>query len=117
MKLARAYAVPDLTLGGGYSIQGARGPDNQQQFVLNLGIPLPLFNRNQGGIVQAEVAVQAADADLQKTVVQVESQVDVAYRILVQSKRLVEAYRAGVLEDVFPYPQEIRFPRACPRRD
>ena len=99
MKLARAYAVPDVTVGAGYSIQGPQGPDNQQQFVLNFGIPLPLFNRNQGGIVQAEVAVQAADADLQKTVVQVESQVDVAYRILVQSKRLVEAYRAGVLDD------------------
>ena len=99
LKLARAYAVPDLTLGGGYTVQGPKGPDNQQQFILNLGIPLPLFNRNQGGIVQAEVAVQSADADLQKTLVQVEGQVDVAYRILVQSKRLVEAYRGGVLED------------------
>lgn len=99
MKLARAYAVPDLTVGGGYAVQGPRGPDNQQQIILNFGIPLPLFNRNQGGIVQAEVAVQAADADLQKTLVQVEGQVDVAYRILVQSKRLVEAYRAGVLDD------------------
>ena len=99
MKLARAYAIPDVTVGGGYAVQGPRGPDNQQQFILNFGIPLPLFNRNQGGIAQAEVAVQAADADLQKIVVQVESQVDVAYRILIQSKRLVEAYRAGVLED------------------
>ena len=99
LKLARAYAIPDLTVGGGYAVQGPRGPDNQQQIILNFGIPLPLFNRNQGGITQAEVAVQAADADLRKTVVQVESQVDVAYRILIQSKRLVEAYRAGVLDD------------------
>jgi len=99
LKLARAYAVPDLTVGGGYAVQGPRGPDNQQQIILNFGIPLPLFNRNQGGIMQAEVAVQAADADLQKTLVQVESQVDVAYRNLVQSRRLVEAYRGGVLED------------------
>ena len=99
LKLARAYAIPDLTVGGGYAVQGPRGPDNQQQIILNFGIPLPLFNRNQGGITQAEVAVQAADADLQKTLVQVESQVDVAYRVLIQSKRLVEAYRAGVLDD------------------
>jgi cobalt-zinc-cadmium efflux system outer membrane protein len=99
LKLARAFAVPDVTLGGGYMVQGSNGPDNQQQIILNLGVPLPLFNRNQGGIMQAEVGVQIADADLQKTLVQVESQVDVAYRNLVQSRRLVDAYRAGVLED------------------
>jgi cobalt-zinc-cadmium efflux system outer membrane protein len=99
LKLARAYAIPDVTVGGGYAVQGANGPDNQQQIILNFGVPLPLFNRNQGGIMQAQVAAQVADADLQKTLVQVESQVDVAYRNLVQSRRLVEAYRGGVLED------------------
>ncbi len=99
LKLARAAAVPDLSLGAGYAVQGPRGPDNQQQIILNLGVPLPLFNRNQGGIVQAEVAVQQAEADLRKTLVQVETEVDVAYRNLLQSRRLVEAYRAGVLDD------------------
>ncbi len=99
LKLARAYQVPDVTLGAGYSVQGPRGPDNQQQVVLNFGVPLPLFNRNQGGIVQAEVGVQQAEADLQKTMNQVENEVDVAYRNLIQSRRLVETYRAGVLDD------------------
>jgi len=99
LKLARAQAIPDITLGAGYSVQGPRGPDNQQQVLLNFGVPLPLFNRNQGGIVQAEVGVQQAEADLQKTLNQVENQVDVAYRNLLQSRRLVEAYRAGVLDD------------------
>lgn len=99
LKLAQAYKYPDITIGGGYAVQGAHGPDNQQQVVLNMGLPLPLFNRNQGGIVQAEVSVQQAEADLRKTLIQVETQVDVAYINLVQSRRLVEAYRAGVLED------------------
>jgi cobalt-zinc-cadmium efflux system outer membrane protein len=99
LKLARAHAIPDVTLGAGYSVQGPRGPDNQQQVLLNFGVPLPLFNRNQGGIVQAEVGIQQAEADLQKTLNQVENQVDVAYRNLLQSRRLVEAYRAGVLDD------------------
>ena len=63
--------------------------------ILNLGVPLPLFNRNQGGIVQAEVGLQVAEADLDRTVNQVENQVDVAYRNLIQSRRLVEAYLAG----------------------
>ena len=99
LKLAKAYRYPDVTIGAGYAVQGPHGPDNQQMPILNFNVPLPIFNRNQGGIVQSEVAVQVADADLKKTVIQVESEVDVAYRNLIQSRRLVEAYRAGVLED------------------
>ena len=99
LKLAKAFRVPDVTIGAGYSVQGPRGPDNQQMGILNLGVPLPLFNRNQGGIVQAEVGLQSAQADLDRTVNQVENQVDVAYHNLLQSRRLVEAYLAGVLDD------------------
>ncbi len=99
LKLAKAYRYPDVTIGAGMAVQGSRGPDNPQQGSVSLGLPLPIFNRNQGGILQAQVALQVADADLRKTILQVESEVDIAYRNLVQSRRLVEAYRAGVLED------------------
>ena len=99
LKLAKAYRYPDITLGGGYSFQGPQGPDNPQMAILNFGLPLPLFNRNQGGISQAEVGVQVAETELQKTLVQVENQVDLAYRNLLQSRQLVEAYQAGVLDD------------------
>jgi cobalt-zinc-cadmium efflux system outer membrane protein len=99
LRLAKAYRIPDITAGAGMALQGPQGPDNQQQLGFSLGIPLPLFNRNQGGIAQAEVSIQMADADLQKTVVQVENQVEIAYRNLLESRRLVETYRGGVLED------------------
>jgi cobalt-zinc-cadmium efflux system outer membrane protein len=99
LKLAKAYRIPDVTIGAGYVVQGPQGPDNPQQWSLNLGLPLPIFNRNQGGIFQAEVAVQTAEADLNKTVNLVENEVEVAYRNLLQSRRLVEAYVGGVLED------------------
>ncbi len=99
LRLAKAYRIPDVTVGGSYAIQGRQGPDNPQQWGFNLGVPLPLFNRNQGGIRQAEVAVQTAEADLNKALNVVENEVDVAYRNLLQSRRLVEAYVAGVLDD------------------
>ena len=99
LKLAKAYRIPDVTIGAGYAIQGAQGPDNPGQVALNAGIPLPLFNRNQGGIRQAEVSLQSAEADLDKTVNLVENEVEVAYRNLLQSRRLVEAYFGEVLED------------------
>jgi len=100
LKLAKAYRIPDVTIGAGYAVQGSKGPDNPGQVALNAGIPLPLFNRNQGGIRQAEVSLQSAEADLNKTVNLVENEVEVAYRNLLQSRRLVEAYVGGVLEDV-----------------
>jgi cobalt-zinc-cadmium efflux system outer membrane protein len=99
LKLAKAYRVPDVTVGAGYAVQGPKGPDNPGQLAVNLGLPLPLFNRNQGGIVQAEAGVQTAEADLGRTLNQVENQVDMAYRNLIQSRRLVEAYLGGVLDD------------------
>ena len=99
LKLAKAYRIPDVTVGAGYAIQGSRGPDNPGQVAVNLGLPLPLFNRNQGGIRQAEVGVQTAEADLDKTLNQVENQVDTAYRNLIQSRKLVEAFLGGVLDD------------------
>lgn len=99
LKLAKAYRIPDVTIGAGYAIQGPQGPDNPGQVALNAGIPLPLFNRNQGGIRQAEVSLQSAEADLDKTVNLVENEVEVAYRNLLQSRRLVEAYFGEVLED------------------
>lgn len=99
LRLAKAYRIPDITAGAGIALQGPQGPDNQQQLGFNLGVPLPLFNRNQGGIAQAEVSTQVADADLQKAIIQVENDVEIAYRNLLESRRLVETYRGGVLED------------------
>ena len=99
LKLAKAYRIPDVTIGAGYAVQGPQGPDNPQQWALNFGLPLPLFNRNQGGIRQAEVSLQSAEADLDKTVNLVENEVEVAYRNLLRSRQLVEAYFGAVLED------------------
>lgn len=99
LRLAKAYRIPDVTVGAGYAVQGSHGPDNSNQMEFSLGVPLPLFNRNQGGIVQAEAEIQVAGADLGKTLNQVENEVDVAYRNLIESRRLVEAFLEGVLDD------------------
>ncbi len=99
LSLAKAYRIPDVTIGAGYAVQGSHGPDNSNQMAFSLGVPLPLFNRNQGKIVQAEASMQAAGADLSKTLNQVENQVEVAYRNLLESRRLVEAFLGGVLDD------------------
>ena len=80
-------------------MQGPQGGSNQQMYGLTLEVPLPVFDRNQGGIAQAEIAIQVAQVDLHKTTLEVQNEIEVTYRNLTQSQRLVEAYQAGVLDD------------------
>lgn len=98
-KLARALRVPDVTVGADAVIQGPQGPNTDHQVGVGLSVPLPLFNRNQGGILQADAVRQAAEADLNKTRLQVEIDVESAYRDFVQTEMLVKAYQSGVLDD------------------
>lgn len=50
LKLARSEAIPDLTVSAG--VTASRESDNHS-FSVGLSIPLPLFNRNQGGVREA----------------------------------------------------------------
>jgi outer membrane protein, heavy metal efflux system len=91
LHLAKAIRYPNVTTDLGYMVQGPHGPDNQQQWALNFSVPLPVFNRNQGGIVEAEVAVLAAEADIEKTEIQIQNEVGVAYRRFLHGRKLFEA--------------------------
>lgn len=49
VKLARALQYPDPVVGVGVMLQGPQGPDNQQQWSAGVSVPLPIFDRKQGG--------------------------------------------------------------------
>ena len=56
-RLQRALRTPNVTFGGGYrSSMGSKG------IVFGGTIPLPLFNRNQGGVARADAERLAAQA-------------------------------------------------------
>ena len=98
LKLAMANQYPDVTVGVGYNVQGPQGPDNQQQWTFNLGMPIPVFDRNQGGIQEAANEAHSAEADMRQTINEVHHQMNKVYRHLVQSRRLVETYRTSALD-------------------
>jgi cobalt-zinc-cadmium efflux system outer membrane protein len=52
--LARATGVPDLTIGAGVSRLES---GDETGAIVNLSIPIPLFNRNQGNIAAAETRI------------------------------------------------------------
>lgn len=51
----QAQKIPNVTVGGGYQ---RNYNDREHQAIFQVGVPLPLYNRNQGGIraAQAELA-------------------------------------------------------------
>jgi cobalt-zinc-cadmium efflux system outer membrane protein len=71
IRYQKSLAVPDLTVGTSYDQMGAAF---RHQFLLTLGVPLPLWNRNQGNIKFAETQRKAStvSTQIQQTVVQTE---------------------------------------------
>ncbi|RZM30425.1 MAG: TolC family protein [Pedobacter sp.] len=63
LKLQKANAVPDVELSLTYDLQG-NYPERYTGFGVKL--PIPLFNRNQGEIKKARIAIDAGNAALQQ---------------------------------------------------
>ena len=92
--LAKANGVPDLTVGAGYKYLGE---SNDQAFVISLGIPLPLFDRNQGEISKARFGVIKAQFDRSAATVQARTALAGAYQQLAAAHEVVAALRDVVL--------------------
>lgn len=69
IKLEKAYAVPDIELGGG--VKQSDLPGNTYQF--DLSIPFPIFNRNQGNIASAKSELEKARYELKGVEIQVQT--------------------------------------------
>ena len=92
--LARANAVPDLTVGAGYKYLGE---SSDQAFVVSVGIPLPLFDRNQGHISKARFGVIKAQFDRSAAAVRARTALARAYQQLAAAHGEVIALRDIVL--------------------
>jgi len=70
-KYQKSVAIPDATVGAAYDQLGGAF---RHQFLLTLGVPLPLWNRNQGNIkfAQTQRKLSAVNTQIQQTVVQSE---------------------------------------------
>ncbi|WP_084190932.1 TolC family protein [Methylomarinum vadi] len=90
----QAKAVPDLTvkLGGTHFLQN-------QDYVANVGIsmPLPVFDRNQGGIAAAERRLDKTDAELRAVRFRVDSEFSATYQRLDATQTEIENYRLTIL--------------------
>ncbi len=77
--LARAEAVPDVTPFGGVKLlEGA----DETAFVAGVAMPIPIFDRNQGGILEARIRGTQAQQRYHAAQVRVQTDLAVAYQSL-----------------------------------
>ncbi len=77
--LARAEAIPDVTLFAGPKLlEGA----DETAFIAGMAIPIPLFDRNQGGILEARIRRAQTERIRQAVEVRVRTDLVAAYQSL-----------------------------------
>lgn len=97
---ARADRIPNFFIrgGAGYNFDRTEtGRDVGAEFRLEVGVPLPIFDRNQGTIVQAEAQQRLAEAELRRMELSLRSRLAGALRNYRDARRTVERYQQSVL--------------------
>ena len=92
--LAKANGKQDVTVSANYSHVNAISA-----VTWSVSVPLPIFDRNQGNIAQAHVAISQAREQQLQVQGQVMTDVRDAYAGVESNGRVVQIYRAGVLDD------------------
>jgi outer membrane protein, heavy metal efflux system len=96
LRLQKATAVPDFSLSVNYDKLGGYGNN-----FLGAGIEfnLPFFNRNQGNIKQARIAIDQSNVQLQSQHDQVESDVAVNYTNALRLERVYNSFDPAFKDD------------------
>lgn len=98
LDMAKAERVPDITFGGGVKYLD---DVNDTTFIMNLSIPLPLLDRNQGGVREASHLLAKAHEESSAAKVSIVTDLHEAYQVL--STDFVEATTIRV--DILPGAQ------------
>lgn len=77
LSLEKSMAIPDLTLGANYD---KRSNFTDHVFCFNVTFDLPFFNRNQGKIKAAKVAVLQGELLLKQKELEVENEIATSYK-------------------------------------
>ncbi|MCG8583864.1 MAG: TolC family protein [Pirellulales bacterium] len=93
---ARAQAVPDLNVQGIVQSDNATGSTNGNLLV---SIPIPLLNRNQGGIRQAESELVAAERAAHRLELALQHRLAPVFERYISSRNRVDNFRGGILRD------------------
>ena len=94
LDLVRAQSVPDIELEGGVQ---HFNESNDHAFFLGVSIPLPLFDRNQGGIAEAKATASKAQYEREAGFLALHTELQEAWRKLISTRQAVQSLEKEVL--------------------
>lgn len=104
LRLQKANAIPDLELSLSYDLKG-----NYPEKYTGLGIkiPLPLFNRNQGEIKKARIAIDAGNINFRQKENTLENEVYNSYKSALRTESLYQSLDHNFSGDFTKLIQEV----------
>jgi cobalt-zinc-cadmium efflux system outer membrane protein len=97
LELARAQRYPNLQVTAG--LQGDTLAD-ETLANLSVGVPLPLFDRNQGAIAAAEGQLAAADSEINRVRLQLQRRLAILFQEYLVAHSRVEFFQQRILPNV-----------------
>ncbi len=104
LRLQKANAVPDLTVGFSYDKQGNF---ERNYNGLNVSMPLPFFNRNQGNIKMAKAVLESSKLQLEGQQDQLQHEVMNSMKEALQTEKLMGDFDPGFENDYTTMMKEI----------
>ncbi len=111
-------AIPDLTIGGGLKREKADGEAAVKGLTVGASIPIPIFDRNQGGIKESRYSLAKGHEEQRATRVRVLTEIADAYQsmasaharsailgneVVPEAQKAFDAASAGYNEGKYPY--------------
>jgi cobalt-zinc-cadmium efflux system outer membrane protein len=87
--LQKALAKPDLTVSAAYDRFGSYVPNYNS---IGIGLPIPLFNRNQGNIKNAQIQINVSKVEYESGLDKVKSDVTTSYITALRSEKLLLSF-------------------------
>ncbi|MBM3241101.1 TolC family protein [Candidatus Poribacteria bacterium] len=94
LQRAKAERFPDLFLRGGF---GYNREVEDFQMLIEVGIPLPLFDRNQGNIASAKAELDSAEHEVSRLKLALRAQLESVVQSYLNLLRRVERYQTEIL--------------------
>ena len=104
LRLQQAMAVPDLQVGVSYDKQGNF---ERNYNGLNVSMPLPFFNRNQGNIKAAKAMLESSKLQLEGQEDELAHEVMNSLQLALQTEKLINEFDPGFENDYAKMMREV----------
>ena len=98
LQLQSAIPIPNVTVGGVVQHDDT-SPANDYSYNLNVGLPIPVFNRNQGNVVSARSELHQSRHSLEATRNRLTGELAAVLNRYETSRQIADTYRNEILAD------------------